>query len=211
MLANSGLRRVLGACATAVLLTSCGGSQNQNGALVPNGAPTASERRGSAGMPAWAVGHELLYVARSRGVDVYSYPEGELEARLSNIRADGLCSDKNGDVYIPAGTEVLEYAHGGKRPIAVFRGTLGGRSQYCAVDRATGSLAVSGAGSSKSGVAVFAGAKAGAKTYTIAALNAGNQSSAYDDDGNLFVAVANGARSSARCSSFPRAATASNR
>jgi hypothetical protein len=155
-------------------------------------------------MPAWAVGHELLYVARSQGVDVYSYPEGKPEARLSNVRASGLCSDKNGDVYILGATDVVEYAHGGKRPVAVFRGRSGGRSRYCAVDSTTGSLAVSGVASHKAAVTVFENAKAGAKTYTIANLDAGEQSCAYDDAGNLFVATTNGAGNTARMFELPK-------
>jgi hypothetical protein len=132
---------------------------------------------------------DLLYVSdrKDGSVYVYSYPGAKRQGRLPNIRANGLCSNKNGDVFIPEGNEVLEYAHGGMRPIAVLRNSLGGAVQFCAVDPATGSVAVSGG---KPGIAIYANAKAGAKIYR-AGRGGAYWSVAYDAEGNLFVESTN--------------------
>ncbi len=124
---------------------------------------------------------------KDASVSVYSFPAGGLEGRLPNVRANGLCSNVRGDVFIPQGNEVLEYAHDDTRPLAVFRNSLGGGVQFCAVDPSTGDLAVTGG---KSGVAIYAGAEAGAKVYRTGHRNR-YSSVAYDGDGNLFVEAAN--------------------
>lgn len=127
---------------------------------------------------------DLLYVSdTSYGVGivyVYSYPEGKLKGQLSGISpADGLCSDAEGDVFVPAGTSIAEYAHGGMQPIAVLNDPYGG-ADYCAVDRTTGNLAVSPT------VVVYAHAKGKGKAYPGG--NAyGNRSCTYDDKGDLLV------------------------
>ncbi len=133
----------------------------------------------------------LLYVAhREEGVDVYSYPGGKLKGQLQDVRADGLCSGKNGDVLIPSGNEILEYAHGGTRQIDVLRNSLGGTSQVCADDPTTGNLAVSGGAYPKFGVAIYADAKDNPRIYRLGDADGSHWSCAYDNEGNLFVARA---------------------
>jgi len=176
----------LGACATLVLAAGCAGPQTPANSLVPSGL------RGAAPAPArgsWidsdAQTRDLLYVSdrKDGNVSIYSYPAAKLQGRLAGIRANGLCSNKNGDVFIPEGDTVTEYAHGGIRPTAVLRNPLGGDVQFCAVDPTTGSLAVSGG---VSGVAIYASVEAGAKIYR-ARHGDSYQSVAYDGEGNLFV------------------------
>jgi hypothetical protein len=131
-----------------------------------------------------AKGQDLLYVSdTSYGVGVvyvYSYPGGKLKGELSGVSpADGLCSDAKGNVFVPAGTSIAEYPHGGTQPIAVLSDPYGG-ADYCAVDRTTGNLAVSPT------VVVYAHAKGKGKAYP-GGNEYGNRSCTYDDKGDLFV------------------------
>ena len=198
MKALSGLvRYALGACTVLAVAAGCGGSQNQTSTLVPGQSNAATAELGRLGvgssMSADAPTRDLLYVADSKdgSVYVYSYPEAKPQGRLLDVHAAGLCAGKNGDVFMLAGNDVLQYAHGGTRPIAALRNPLGGAAQFCSVDPVTGNLAVSGGASAHSGVAIYAGAKGGPKIYASregAGLPYG--AVAYDNDGNLFVQTA---------------------
>ena len=134
-----------------------------------------------------ATTHDLLYVSNRQGgsVFVYSYPEGKLKGWLQNLRASGLCSDGNGDVFIPDGNEIREYGHGGTRPIAVLHDPLGGVTQFCAVDPLSGNLAVSGGTPRSNGVAIYANAAGSPKVYGDG--TSVYWSSTYDSQGDLFV------------------------
>ena len=138
---------------------------------------------------------DLLYISNHEdgSVFVYSYPEGELKGWLLDVRASGLCSDRRGDVFIPESNEIREYAHGGKRPIAVLRNPLGGAIQFCAVDPASGNLAVSAGTQSQHGVAVYINAKGNPTVYGRSGSNAVYGSCTYDNQGNLFVEAVAGA------------------
>jgi len=140
---------------------------------------------------------DLLYLSNAKdgSVYVYSYPQGKLKGWLLNLQASGLCSDKNGDVFIPKGNAILEYAHGGTQPLAVLRNSLGGASQFCAVDPTTGNLAVSGGASHKYGVAIYTNAKGNPRIYVEGDRNGRYWSCTYDDKGNLFVEVTAGSAS----------------
>ncbi len=192
---SGSVRCALSIVAVLGVAAGCGGSQSQTSALVPGqpGAATAELGRLGVGsqMAADAPSRDLLYVAGSKdgSVYVYSYPEGKPQGRLLDVRADGLCAARNGDVFMPAGNDVLQYAHGGTRPIAVLRYPLGG-AQFCAVDPASGNLAVSGGSAAQSGVAVYAGAAGTPKVYAAREGGGFYGSVAYDSDGNLFVATA---------------------
>lgn len=178
------------ACASLTLAAGCAGSSTPANPPVPSGlrAATTAPARGSS-IASDAQTRDLLYVSdrKDGSVSVYSFPETKLQGRLPNIRANGLCSNRNGDVFIPQGNEVLEYAHDDTRPIAVFRRTLGGDVQFCSTDPTTGDLAVSG---SQSGIAIYAGDKAGPKVYRTVHRDR-YRSVAYDGAGNLFVESAN--------------------
>lgn len=171
------------------MATGCGGSQSQTSTLVPgqpSGATAELSRLGvGSSMAAGAQSRDLLYVADAKdgSVDVYAYPDGKPQGRLLDVRASALCAGKNGDVFMPAGNDVLHYAHGGTRPLAVLHNPLGAAS-YCAVDPATGNLAVSGGAAAQPGVAVYAGAGGAPKIYP--ARGGAYGALAYDDAGNLF-------------------------
>ncbi|HLY03542.1 MAG TPA: hypothetical protein VKR56_13740 [Candidatus Cybelea sp.] len=189
------IRCVLGVSAALAIAAGCGGAQPQTNALAPtqSDAKSASpEQRGSepSQIAGGAATHDLLYVSHKDGsVDVYSYPDGKFERRLSE-GAYGLCADESGDVFIPEGNEILEYAHGGTRPIAVLRNAPGGFIQSCAVDALTGNLAVSGDAGARRGVAIYANAEGTPSSYAVGDRNVASWSCAYDNEGNLFVSDA---------------------
>jgi hypothetical protein len=176
------------------MAAGCGGSQPQTNSL----APTQSDAKGASPQPgsepsrmaSGAGTDDLLYVSHRGGsVDLYSYPEGKFERRLSE-EASGLCADESGDVFIPEGNEILEYAHAGTRPIAVLRNAPGGFIQSCAVDAVTGNLAVSGDAGGRWRVAIYADAEGTPTSYAVGDRNAASWSCAYDNEGNLFVSDA---------------------
>ncbi|HEY3676450.1 MAG TPA: PQQ-binding-like beta-propeller repeat protein [Candidatus Tumulicola sp.] len=178
--------RPLAVCATLAILAGCGGSQTNS--IVPS---TGLQRPGAESSPnaAAARTQDLLYVSHSDdgSVDIYSYPDGIYRGELKDVRASGLCSDNSGDVFIPARNSVLEYPHGESRPSTILRGSLGGSVQSCAVDPITGNLAVSGGTYPRTGVAVYSHAQGSPKVYSLRSSNGAYLSSAYDDQGDLFV------------------------
>jgi len=191
-MAHSGsMRRVFFICASLVMAASCTGSQTQTSSLVPS---QPGER--ASWMASDAKTQDLLYVSHGNGsVYAYSYGGGKLEGGLLGLRASGLCSDQRGDVFVLAGNEVLKYAHGGTAPLAVLRNSLGGVSQFCAVDPVTGNLAVLGGAYPQTGVEIYTEAQASPKIYRPGKLDGGYWSCAYDDEGNLFVEAGSQARS----------------
>lgn len=127
---------------------------------------------------------DLLYVSDTRygvgHVFVYSYSDGRPAGELAGVSpADGLCADGNGNVFVPAGTKILEYAHGATRPTAVLNDPYDG-AMYCAVDPTTGNLAVSPT------VVIYEHARGKGKEY-MGGNAYGNRSCTYDSRGNLFV------------------------
>jgi hypothetical protein len=194
MKAQASMRCALSVCASLVMVAGCGGSHAQTASLIPNQssatatAPSALAGQGSS-MASDAQTLDLLYVSHRKdgSVYVYSYPTGKPQGRLLDVRAGGLCSDKNGDVFIPQRDEVLEYAHGATRPIAVLHDSFGAGSQFCAVDPATGDLAVSGGANRESSVVIYENAKGNPRTYGARDRDGGFWSATYDNDGNLFV------------------------
>jgi hypothetical protein len=136
---------------------------------------------------------DLLYVsdAEANLVDVYSYPGGKLEGQLSGFAGvQGLCTDKSGNVWITNQSQetILEFAHGGKSPIATLNDS-GYHPGACSVDPSTGNLAVAnldtlseGAG----GLAIYTGAKGSPQLYNDSTL-AYAFYVAYDRSGNVFV------------------------
>jgi len=140
------IRTLLGLCATLSVLVDCGGLQSS----LPVGFPSSGFRSShSPQQRSWMAPQlqsvDLLYVSDENGsVYVYSYPKGQLVGTLTGFsNPAGVCSDKSGNVFItdtPA-TEIFEYAHGGKKPIASIVDS-GGYPESCAVDATTGDLAV---------------------------------------------------------------------
>jgi hypothetical protein len=161
---------------TAVIFALAGCGAAGTTSSVPSGAMTQSwahQMSGSSG--------DLLYVAVGRtDVFVFSYPEVKLVGDLSVSEAWGLCSDKNGNVFVTEDSGVLEYAHGGTSPI----NTLSAHGAYsCSWDPSTGNLAVVERPFS---IAIFKGANGTPQTYTDTSFLHFSYC-AYDGKSNLFV------------------------
>jgi hypothetical protein len=170
------------------------GSPGRTNALIPAEPNAANIAHETSWVARDADTQDLLYVSNAKdgSVYLYSYPQGKLKGSLFNLQASGLCSDANGNVFVPKGNEILEYAHGGTRPLAVLRNPLGGASQFCSVDPTTGNLAVSGGVSHKYGVAIYTNAKGNPRIYGEGHGNGRYWSCTYDGKGNLFVVVTAG-------------------
>jgi hypothetical protein len=193
-------RLMLSSCLSVYVLAAYGGSQPPIGApgTMPQTFAFATQAdRGRSWMSPNAKRKDLLYVADSQNSNarVYSYPQGALVGTLSGIYgAWAACADKEGDVFISTlgyNPEILEYKHGGKKPIAVLQD---GDSAYfpsdCSVDPSTGNLAVANAqgyyGESSGNVAIYAGAQ-GSPTFISDNRIPYPSSCAYDDKGNLYI------------------------
>ncbi len=180
-------------CVVTALLAGCGAQSQQAVPLAgaPETAPAARAIR--TWMSPDAHRHNLLYISDNSGfVYVFQYPTGKLVGTIGGFDgSSGLCADSKGNVFITNtdGQDVLEYAHGGKKPIATFL-LFGAFPNGCAVDPASGNLAVTNFATSPSqgpgNVAVFAKAQGNPTFYTAKGfmeyLFAG-----YDGNGNLFV------------------------
>jgi hypothetical protein len=134
--------------AAAALLAGCGGSQppiGAPGAMPQTAALAVHTDRGESWMLPEGKGADLLYVSDGGTDDVlvFSYPQGALVGTLSGFdNPYGLCTDVKGDVFVvnESADTVVEYAHGGKTPIATLN--LGTPTLACSVDEHTGDLAV---------------------------------------------------------------------
>ena len=184
----------------AAFLAGCGGSQppiGMTGTMSQSRATVQRLDRSGSWMLPEARHKTLLYVADALyyNVSVYSYPDGALVGELSVYNAWAACTDHKGDVFISSQigyrSEILEYKHGEKDPIAVLQD---GDSAYfpsdCSLDPTTGNLAVANAqgyyGESYGNVAIYAGAQGSPKFLTDDAIPY-IWSCAYDSKGNLYV------------------------
>ncbi len=129
-----------------------------------------------------AKSEDLLYMTTGENMYVWSYPAGKLTGILS-LSANDICTDQAGDVYVPSGYQVLEYAHGGSEPIRTLNnGDLG---LGCSVDPTTGNLAVTNEGSGAGEVAIFPGAQGPVQWYRDPEIYTYGLCG-YDDRGDLF-------------------------
>jgi len=136
------LGRCLAALCAIGLLAACGAGETP---ALERGASLTPAQRNS-------VTSDLLYVSGQNPteVNVYSYPEGKRIARLGPFNTPaGECVDSDGNVFItdPGAAAVIEYAHGGTRPIATLN-TFIYSPVRCSVDPTTGNLAVANRDSS---------------------------------------------------------------
>ncbi len=179
--------RVIIAALAVALLAGCGGTQPPLGApgAMPQGHAIVAHRdRSGSWMLPDAKSENLLYVATGSAVYVLAYPGGKLLGSL-NVSGSNLCSDESGDVFIPTGGyEILEYAHGGTRPLQTL--DAGDVPLGCAVDPVTGNLAVTQEGSGAGEVAIFPNAKPPAAWYRDPDIDTYGLCG-YDDRGDLFV------------------------
>ncbi len=123
----------------------------------------------------------LIYMAGYNTVDAYTF-QGQRVLKLEGFDqgVEGLCSDKNGNLWITYGASLLEYAHGGSVPIAQLY--TPSAAYACAVDPSTGDIAVS----LGSRVAVYTGVSSSPHVYWPSNLTYCAYLT-YDDDSDLFV------------------------
>lgn len=176
---RSGIR-VAGALALTALLGGCVGSP---GGTMPPGTPVAALHQ-HVWMDGDLKGQDLLYVTNLNGlVNVYTYWTHKLVGVLTNFTSPyGACVGKGGVVYIVDynAKNISEYAHGGTKPLKVIDDSPN-NPFGCAVDRATGNLAVANYNEGYGGnLAIYIHGVGKPTTYAGAFT-----SCAYDDRGDL--------------------------
>lgn len=183
---NRTLRATLLTLAGFALLTACGAS---NTSAVPQGMEVQSRVHKASGSSGDLL--DVLIVApptRKQRLRAFTFPGLQ---QVSNPRIKftrGLCSDFDGNIFVPQDEAIDEYAHGGKQPIETLSDT-GFRGFSCAVDNTTGNLAVtnsSGQQSIPGNIVVYKGAKGSPISYTDSQMLNYNFCG-YDDSGNLFI------------------------
>lgn len=156
----------------------------------------AGEAAGRSAIASAAQRADLLYVSDYETDDVYVYSYatrmrvGLLAGILKHaVYPSGLCSDAQGDVFVPdnGNGSVLEFRHAGTQAIA----RLSDANEYpysCAVDPQSGDLAVVNLESFHGGgsVCVYAGARGKPAKYAYPYVFR-YFFAAYDDRGDLFV------------------------
>lgn len=206
----------LGFAAAVAIVTGCGGSQPP--AAAPWGLPgPAGTRAHAATERSWmsplARSGSLLYVSDTNGsVYVYSYPAGDHVGTLTGFKGpEGVCSDTAGDVYVidmPAVT-ISEYSHGGTKPIRVLH-VYGFFPEGCAVDAATGDLAVADYASNPflgpGALTIFHRGKGMGKSYQDPSINEYFFCS-YDAKGDLYVDGTNAATTETQLAEIPVGST----
>ena len=114
-----------------------------------------------------ATSQDLLYLVGLRGIFFYSYdPDLKRVGEINIAHAGGLCVDMQNNVWVADTTRsrMVEYAHGGTTPIATL--TDSNAVPYaCAVDPATGDLAVVRAVGQVADVAVYTNGQGTPKIY----------------------------------------------
>ncbi|MFY9709172.1 MAG: hypothetical protein WAK88_03280 [Candidatus Cybelea sp.] len=175
-------RYALSSCAAAAMLAACGGSRPPIGAqgAMPQTSPIAAhaERGKSWMLPGTSSGDLLYATGGCEGACVLSYPDLKLVGGIAD-RGISICSDSQGNIFLPRDTTVTEYAHGGTSPVATL--TLpGNASSGCSVDPITNDLAVV----FQTQVAIFQNEQGNPSVY-LTHIDA--RYCTYDADGNLFV------------------------
>ncbi len=169
-------RSTLCSCAAAAMLFGCGGSQP------PIGVPGAMPQSRAITSQAEHNG-DLIYAAGNEHSYVLSYPAGKLLGTI-DAGANGACSDSNGNVFLTADDNVLEYKHGGTIPIATLSLPGAANAIGCSIDPTTGNLAVAFSTSSGGNLAVFQEAQG---TPTIYKDDIETFYCGYDNNSDLFV------------------------
>jgi hypothetical protein len=173
----------------AVILSACAGSGS------PVALTTASAAK-SWMNPAGTKVSNLLYISNASNVTVYSYSKGSDVTQVGTLTGfaspQGMCADQAGDVWIADydSRTMFEYAHGATAPMTKITAKTG-FPYACAIDNATGNLAVSywhpnGHFRNYGDVVVYApGAQTG-KSYGPYTGFYRSYFLAYDDNSNLF-------------------------
>jgi hypothetical protein len=182
----------LALCIFVMALAGCSGAQQSANAIPQIPATLTQASHSQSWMLPEAKNDDLLYLSSSASdVYVFSYPQAKEVGILTGLGGEdavvGLCSDQNGNVWIPDYTDTIsEYAHGGSKPVRVLHDP-NVFALACSVDPTTGNLAVVGnASDGQSGsLVVYTAAKGAPHAYDISFPLP--VSCAYDDTGNLFV------------------------
>jgi hypothetical protein len=196
---SSDLSRALAVSTLCASLAGCGGSGPRDGLLAtPQSAVNRARiEDGASWTEPQAKRRDLLYVsdAGNRRVDVFTYPRGKLVGRLYGFFGPaGECVDASGSVFIADGSEVVEYAHGVKTPIATLSDP-GFEAAGCSVDPKSGNLAVINSCSTQYGsycsgpgsVSIYRKARGTPATYADPGLPTLTFAyGGYDNRGNLF-------------------------
>jgi hypothetical protein len=86
----------------------------------------APANRGSSWPLPDAKNEDLLYVVAVSLIRIFTYPGGNLVGTIKAGRSqEGICSDRDGDVYILEDPVINEYAHGGTQPIRTIDASFG--------------------------------------------------------------------------------------
>jgi hypothetical protein len=186
-------RNALAIGAAAAFLAGCGGRSQPpigtQGAGPQTSAIATANAHAKSRMLPGSASEDLIYATgECGGICVLTYPDGQLVAQVTVLGAIGAdCSDKQGDVWVPNGNQVLEFRHGDTAPTATLS-LPGTNARACSVDPSTGNLAVvfSGTGAT---VAVFSGATGTAMLYNS---HMSTQGCGYNNAGNLFASGTNG-------------------
>jgi hypothetical protein len=181
----------------AATLVDCGGSQmlgQQQVLPSESQAAVLDGRRGPSRLPEG--GGDLLYVSSytSSAVKSYTWPKLTHIGTLRHFtEQDGLCADAKGDIFVvnTNANNIVEYAHGGTKPIATLADLPKYYPAFCAVDRTTGDLAVTNFpygpyGSVTGNLVIYHHARGTPKAYTFSGIYY-YYMCAYDDHGNLVV------------------------
>lgn len=186
-------------------VTACSGASAvptgppaQSAAVVRDTGSAAHGDRNSWMLPE-AKNEDLIYTSdmNRHKVFVLALMSGKLVGTLSFSKTPwGLCSDRAGDVFVTRDSEqlgmhgvVAEFAHGSATPIAKVRVPFA--ASACAIDPASGDLAVSGGGESSLTFAVFAPPFERGPVTTIEMDGSYDPQTylTYDDKSNLFFVV----------------------
>lgn len=137
----------------------------------------------------------LLYVTNAEDIALtYTFPQGKRKGKigLAGYSVDYPCSDGIGNVWIPenAPNQIVEYTHGGSKPIKTLRDSA--QPLSCAVDPQNGDLAVVNS-SDSSTLSIYKGANGNPKNHSDPAMEH-MYFCGYDGSGNLFVDGTNASR-----------------
>ena len=112
-------RYALTSCVAAAMLTGCGGSQppiGAPGAMPQTSAIATRSERGKSWMLPGASSGDLIYATGGcGGTCVISYPDMKLVGDLPDSGV-AICSDAQGNIFLPKDGKVVENAHGGTLP-----------------------------------------------------------------------------------------------
>lgn len=191
---SSDFRRIaLGIGAAVAGLAGCAAPMGAPGTVVQSRPIATPAGRPAPWMLPEAKSEDLLYISDSVAgkVYVYEYPAGKLVGTLTGFQhPEGDCVDKSGDVFVAnyAAKNILEYAHGGTRPIATLTDPYY-YPQDCSVDLTTGNLAVTNASTISEypgNVVIYADARGTPTQYFDGSISY-YRYCGYDREGNLWI------------------------